>query len=103
MSLRTHPLMRYRGLASWPPGWTWIGGEENKRPRGEIGILRSVRRSAVQPPDRCFLYIDHQGSSYVGCLLIDDRAFCSQIVKLLQNCLDRPIAEIASLDVSHTF
>jgi hypothetical protein len=44
MLLRNHPLMRYRGIASWPPVWTWIGGGEKKRPRGEIGILRSVAR-----------------------------------------------------------
>lgn len=100
MLLRNHPLMRYRGIASWPPAWTWIGGGEKKRPQGEIGILRSVARPAAQPADRCFLYIDHQGSSYVGCLLIDDQAFCSQIVKLLRDCLDRPIAKIANLDLS---
>ena len=102
MLLRNHPLMRYSGIASWPPAWTWIGGGEKKRPRGEIGILRSVARPADQPADRCFLYIDHQGSSYVGCLLIDDQAFCSQIVTLLRDCLDRPIAKIASLDLSQT-
>jgi hypothetical protein len=28
MLLRNHPLMRYRGIASWPPAWTWIGGGE---------------------------------------------------------------------------
>ena len=102
MFLRNHPLMRYRGLASWPPAWTWIGGGENKRPRGEIGILRKVNLSIISPADRCFLYIDHHGSSYVGCLLIDDHGFCHQIVTLLQEHLDRPIAEIASLDLSHT-
>jgi hypothetical protein len=46
--------------------------------------------------------IDHQGSSYVGCLLIDNHGFCRQIVTLLQEHLDRPIAEIASLNLSHT-
>jgi hypothetical protein len=102
MLLRNHPLMRYRGLASWPPAWTWVGGAENKRPRGEIGVLRRVTLSVLSPADRCFLFIEHQGSSYVGCLLIDDHAFCSQIAKLLQDCLDRPIAEIAALDLSST-
>jgi hypothetical protein len=36
MLLRDHPLMSYRGLPSWPPAWTWIGGLDNKRPQGEM-------------------------------------------------------------------
>jgi hypothetical protein len=102
MLLRDHPLMQYRGLPSWPPIWTWPDGVENNRPRGEIGILRSVRESLVQPANRCFLYIDHEGSSYIGCLLIEDHTFCGQIVKLLKGYCNRPIAEIGSLDLSHT-
>jgi hypothetical protein len=101
MLLRDHPLMSYCGVPSWPPKWTWTGGPENNHPRGEIGILREVVLSNVLPrADRCFLYIDHDGSSYIGCLLIDD-AFCSQIAKLLQGCCNRPIAEIGSLNLSH--
>ena len=102
MLLRKHPLMRYRGVPSWPPAWTWMNGSDKKRPSGEIGILRKVELSNIQPADRCFLYIDHEGSSCIGCLLIDDRVFCSQIVKLLQDCCNRPIAEIGSLDLSYT-
>ena len=41
-------------------------------------------------------------SVYIGCLLFDDHAFCRYIAKLLDNYCNRPIAEIGSLDLSHT-
>jgi len=59
-------------------------------------------QSNVQPAERCFLYIDHEGSMHVGCLLFDDETFCSQIVRLLHLHCNRPTAEIGSLDLSHT-
>ena len=37
MVFRDHPLMRYRGVPSWPPDWIWTDGLEDKRPKGEIG------------------------------------------------------------------
>jgi len=67
----------------------------------EIGILKEITISNIQPADRCFLHIDHEGSTYIGCLLIEDQAFCRQIVELLQGNYACPIAEIGSLDVSH--
>jgi hypothetical protein len=100
MVLRKHPLFNYRGLPSWPPVWTFTGGLKNKRPRRqEIGILTEVMISNVQPADRCFLHIEHEGSSYVGCLLIEDHAFCDQIAKLLQAHCNLPIAEIGGLEL----
>jgi hypothetical protein len=38
----------------------------------------------------------------MGCPLFDDHIICVQIVKLLQDYLDRHIAEIGSLDLSQT-
>jgi hypothetical protein len=74
MLLRAHPLMSYRGVPSWPPSWVWT-----KRPRGEIGILKAVSLSTIQPANRCYLYIDHEASSYIGCLLVEDIAFCRHL------------------------
>src|SRR5215475_14039652 len=102
MVLRNHPLMTYRGLPNWPPVWTWKNGLNKKTLRGEIGVLRRVTEPKNQPSETCILEIEHEGLSYVGCLLFDDLAFCGEITKLLQNCCNRPIAEIGSLDVSHT-
>lgn len=79
-----------------------LGGLENRHPRGESGVLKAIELSNVLPADRCFLHIDHGESSYMGCLLIDDEAFCRHIVKLLQRHLNRPIAETGALDMSHT-
>jgi hypothetical protein len=103
MRLRDHPLMSRYGVPNCPPVWTWIDGGENKNPNGEVGILKAVSLSSIQPAaDRCFLLISHQGSEYLGCLLFDDPVICKEIVKLLQECCKRPIAEIGSLDLSHT-
>jgi hypothetical protein len=102
MWLRNHPLMQYHHIPSWPPVWTWIGGAENKKPRGEVGILDEVVLSNIRPLDRCFLYIEHEGSTYLGCLLIDDEVFCSQVANLLKGYYNHPIAEIGSINLAHT-
>ena len=100
MLLREHPFFSYHGMHSWPPVWTWMGGGNDKRPRGEVGILRRVEKSNVLPADRCFLYIDYEESSYIGCLLCSDHVFCSQIVRILEANLNKTIAEIGRLDIS---
>jgi hypothetical protein len=41
-------------------------------------------------------------ASYLGCLLIDDNAFCRQIVELLLANRNKTIADIGSLDLSST-
>jgi len=97
-----HPLFNHRGVPSWPPTWTWVDGLDNNHPIGEIGTLREVYPSKIEPVDRCFLYIDFGGASYLGCLFIDDTAFCRQIVELLLANRNHPIAEIGSLDLLHT-
>ena len=102
MLLRDHPLMAYHGVRNWPPIWTWASGLENNRPKGEIGILTKVELSNILPADRCFLYVEHQGSLYIGCLLFDDRTFCGQVGTLLQNHRNKRISEIGGLDISHT-
>jgi len=103
MLLRDHPIMSYRGLRHWPPIWSWVEGLGDKHPKGEIGILKSVTFSNTLPANRCFLNIYYEGSDYLGCLLFDNHVFGSQIANLLQDCCNRPIAEIGSLDLTHTF
>jgi hypothetical protein len=99
MLLRDHPLMSYKGFPSWPPVWLWIYGEEDKGPKGEIGVFRRVVQSKIQPSNRCFLFIDYEKSSYIGDLRVDDSVFCDQITKLLQGCCNRPIAQIGGLEL----
>lgn len=101
MFLRHHPLMSYHGVPSWPPTWVWIGGEE-KRTRGEVGILKKVIPSKLKTANRVYVYVDHEGSSYIGCLLFDDPVFCRHITQVLESCLNRSIAEIGGLDLTYT-
>jgi hypothetical protein len=63
MKLREHPLMVCGGIRNWPPIWLWIGGENNKRPRGEVGVLIRVEPSVVEPR-RLFLTIQYNDSEY---------------------------------------
>ena len=94
--------MRYRGVSNWLPTWIWIDGREDKCPKGEVGILKAVTLSDIQPSDRCYLHIYYEGSNYMGCLLFDDYVFCGQITKLLEAHCNRRIVDIGSLDLSHT-
>ena len=98
--LREHPLFSYHGMHSWPPVWTWMGGGNNQHPRGEIGILKRVERSNVLPADRCFLHIDYEDSSYIGCLLCSDQGFCNSIVRVLEANVNKKMAAIGSLDIN---
>jgi hypothetical protein len=102
MLLRNHPLMSRHGVPNWPPLWTWVEGQENKYPTGEVGILIWVSLIGLQPLDKCYLLMNHEDSSYMGCLLFDNDKFCRYIAHFLENYCHRPIAEIGSLDVSYT-
>ena len=103
MLLRDHPLMSYRGVVNWPPSWVWLDGPKEEHPKGELGILKSVLLSNVDQANRFFLLIGYQDSSYLGCLLFDDHAFCRHVMELLKTHCNRSIVEIGGLDVSHTF
>ena len=104
MSFRDHPLMRYRGVPSWPPTWTWTGGREDKCPKGEVGVLRGITQSNIQPANRWFLLSTMKESSYGAVLTVDSHVFCTQIVRFLQeHCYNRPIVEIGGLDLTHSF
>jgi hypothetical protein len=91
--------MSYNGMPSWPPHWVWIDGLEKENGIGEIGILKEVALSNVKPVNRCYLYIEHEGSSYVGCLVFDDMAFCRHVAEVLRFRCNRPIAEIGGLEL----
>jgi hypothetical protein len=55
MLLRDHPRMSRYGVPNWPPVWTCVNGPEvdgpeNKSLKGEVGILRWVGLTGIQPP-----------------------------------------------------
>src|SRR5262245_42868563 len=101
MLLRDHPLMSSYGIPSWPPTWMLLKGTGASRLTGEVGILKGIRTNDLSSTRRCFLYVQHEESSYLGCLLFNDIAFSRRITAILQCYCDRPIAEIGGLDLSH--
>ena len=103
MFLRDHPLMMYNGVRSWPPRWLRRAGNDTTNLRGEVGILKDVIPSFISPYDRCFLVMEYRGAEYIGALLLNDRAFCNQVVELLKAHCNRSVAEIGGLDVSLHF
>src|SRR5262245_9292587 len=66
MKLRGHPLLSHHGVKSWPPTWLSLEEGGSQTLKGEIGILREVRVSRMMGFNRCFLVIDHHGSTYMG-------------------------------------
>lgn len=102
MLLRDHPLLKYKSLRSWPPRWLWRAGNDTTHPKGEIGILKDVIPSTIEPYDRCFLVVDHRGAEYIGALLVSDTAFCREIFGVLVQNRGKTIKEIGDIDLSYT-
>jgi hypothetical protein len=102
MLFRDHPLMVYKGNRSWPPAWLWTAGYDTTHPTGEVGILKAVLRSHIEPHDRCFLVMEHCGAEYVGALLLSDPSFCQGIFEVLSGHVGKTIQEIGDIDLSHT-
>ena len=102
MLLREHPAMSCYGIPSWPPNWILLNGPGATRLTGEIGILTGIRVNDPPSTLRCFLYMQHEESSYLGCLLFQDIAFYRHITALLWAYCNRPIEEIGSIDIEHT-
>ena len=100
MKLRNHPLMSCVGLRNWPPAWLWRDGSEDTRPAGEVGFLRHVILSDIDPPKRCFLVMEHMGAEYIGCLSFENSAFCSEIYRVLRDHCGNPIHEIGEVDIT---
>ena len=94
--------MNYRGVPNWPPVWT--NGKQPsgvKKIEGEIGILKFVM-AHDRMPNRLFMFIEHEGERYTGCLLFNDRSFCRQIETILETEIGASIREIGDLDLTYT-
>jgi hypothetical protein len=102
MLFRDHPLMSCYGIPSWPPTWRLIAGVGDERLTGEIGILTRISVNNIPSTPRCFLYMEHEESSYLGCIFVADVTFFCQIVKIFEDCLNLPISEIGNIDITHT-
>lgn len=104
MELRRYPMISYRGRPSWPPVWTAAspGAQSRPLPRGEPGILSEVRYYPSLP-GRIYLLIHHNTDPYVGCLMIDDRAFCELLAGRLKDHCGVALTEIGGLDLPEAF
>ena len=101
MELRNHPSMSYRWVRTWPPAWTSMT-DKSRYLWGELGVLKEVRHDP-RFPHRCHLVIDFEGEALMGTLLFDDVTFCRLIAGILKNRLERPVAELGSLDISYAY
>jgi hypothetical protein len=98
MRLRDHPWMNHRTIKTWPPVWVWIGGSKDKKPKGEVGTLKDVRRYEANT-NRCFLVIEHEQELYVGCIHLENRLLCDELYELLTKEIGQSLASIGALDI----
>jgi hypothetical protein len=101
MKLRDHPLLRYRGIPSWPPVWTQKRADTVRTLRGEVGTLQYVH-ARPDLSSQCFLVIDYEGESYVGCLLMENNGAARTLARIFTSNLKRSIKDIGDLEVSET-
>ena len=94
--------LRHYPFAQWPPPWTRIDGTGNTDISGEIGTLRSVSLSRVEPITTCYLLVDFQGSAYMGKLLVKDATVCRHMLEFLQQHSGYSIQQIGNLDMPDT-
>jgi hypothetical protein len=100
MKLRDHPLLSNKGASSWPPKWLWGGGDRYVHAIGEIGVLKDVMPCSIEPYEKCFLIMEHEGRRYIGTLLVRDPVFCRKIYELLIEQRGKAIQEIAEIELS---
>jgi hypothetical protein len=101
MQLRDHPLLTVRSICNWPPAWVRLGRLKGKAPKtltGEIGVLKEVRYYEDRP-GRVYLTVDHNGTAYVGCLLLDDQSFCKHAFEHLRRCYGMAIEAVGSSEL----
>ena len=83
MKLRNHPLISSDGVPTWPPTWWWRGGEDNRQPLGEVGVLKDVVPCSVKPSNRCYLIMEYEGAEYLGVLRFESYSVCEWVYDLL--------------------
>ena len=97
-TLRDHPFLTDQGVRSWPPTWLRTSGHESTTAAGEIGILRDVKtHDAVS--SKCFLFMEHNGATFIGRISLDSTDLCQKMVKLLKQHCGEPLKSIGGLGV----
>ena len=100
MLLRNHPLLTYQNRRSWPPAWLYCGGFDNTYPRGEVGILKNVFPTSINPFTQFFLVLEHADAVYMGTLFVSEEAFCLEMYAVLLRHRGKTLQEIGDVDLS---
>jgi len=63
-------------------------------------VLKDVMFSSIEPYEKCFLIMEHEGRKYIGTLLVGDLVFCREIYTLLVEHRGKPIKDIGDTDLN---
>jgi len=96
--LREHPELIDQGVRTWPPNWVRTGGKETTATDGEIGILKHVK-TYDSISSRCFLFIEHNGATFMGRVSCDSAMVCQVLVNLLKRHIGEPLRSIGDLPI----
>ena len=101
IKLREHPDLTDQGVRSWPPNWIRTSGKEITATNGEIGILRDVK-TYDSVSSRFFLFIEHNGATFMGRIFCDSATVCQALVNLLKTHIGEPLRSIGDLSIEGT-
>jgi hypothetical protein len=97
-TLRDNPILTDQGVSSWPPAWLRTSGNESTIATGEAGILLDVKTHDAMS-SKCFLFMEHNGATFVGRMSVDSTALCQKLVTLLKQHRGEPLRQIGELDL----
>ena len=100
MRLRPFPI-ELRNVCNWLPAWVRLGRAHARAAKtitGEIGVLKEVR-CYEDRPGRVYLTVDHSGTAYVACVLLDDQRFCKHAFEHLRRCYGMTIEAVGSSEL----
>ncbi len=76
-----------------------LSGSGDKNLNGEIGLLKKVEISQIEPPTYLFLIMEHQGSCYLNTMMIKDSKFCRQVHFVFQQQIGQTIQKIGDSEL----
>jgi hypothetical protein len=92
--------LRHCSSINWPPDWIRIDGEGNLKLTGEIGTLRSIVGSRLEPLATIYLMMDFEGGSYMGTLSFSESSLSNQVFELLQQHIGDGLQQVGNLEFS---
>jgi hypothetical protein len=100
MELRNHPFLVCDGVHIWPPKWLPTFGPSRRTVMGEVGKLDQVFITSIVPPDKVYLGIStDDGNCYLGTLIFENATYAKAIFDIFNANLNKPISDIAAIDI----